>query len=187
MSVPSPTANQKVVTLPTNSTLRKLDIVRADQVTKKRIAWLWPNYIPLGCTTSLTGFPGHAKSMACCSIVAAVTTGGIFPDGSESTLPPSDCLVLSLEDDTESVLVPRLEAAGADLKRVHIIKSALVGNKDAFESGKATYAHVALDTDRDAIQKSSRTIRIFACLSWIQSPISLGRSLLSVSRRFARS
>jgi hypothetical protein len=160
MSTISTNPADKVVPIFNPACRKKLDIVRADKLTKRRIPWLWPDYIPLGGTTSLTGLPGNAKSMAVCSFAAALTRGGTFPDGSESPLPPSECLLLSLEDDAESVLLPRLEAAGADLTKVHIIKSALVGS----ESGKGDYGHIALDKDRDAIQQVFRenpNIRLF--------------------------
>jgi len=112
--------------------------------------------MPLGKTTTFTGLPGEGKSLAVCSIVAAVTAGKPFPDGSENSLPLGDVLILSTEDDPASILVPRLEAAGADTKRVHIIKSALAGTQEK---------QVALDQDRDAIQTIFRDypdIRLFA-------------------------
>jgi AAA domain-containing protein len=55
-------------------------------------------------------------------IVARVTKGEKFPDGSENTLGARRVLLAATEDDLESTLVPRLMAAGADITKVVILK-----------------------------------------------------------------
>jgi len=121
-----------------------LNIIRANKVEKKAIAWLWPGRIPLGKTSVFNGYPGEGKSLATCSLIACVTTGKVFPDGGSNDLPPSDVLILSTEDDPSSVLVPRLEAAGANTSRVLIMRSA---------TGTLGDREIALDRDREEISK----------------------------------
>jgi hypothetical protein len=59
-------------------------------------------------------------------MAAVVTTGGRWPvDRSQCT--PGNVVFLSAEDDPEDTLRPRLEAAGADLRRVHVIEAVLSG------------------------------------------------------------
>jgi hypothetical protein len=55
-------------------------------------------------------------------MATAVTTGGEFPCG-EGRAPQGNVVVLSAEDGVADTIVPRLMAAGADLKRVHIISA----------------------------------------------------------------
>jgi len=148
--VNSPTS---VVSSPTGRS--RLNTVRADSVETSRILWLWHNKLPLGELTIFTGLPGEGKSIVACSVAAAVTTGKKFLDGTENTLGASEVLILSMEDRPETVLVPRLEAAGADLSKVIIITSAAAGKE-----GRS----VALDVDIDAIKTTLREnpkIRLF--------------------------
>jgi AAA domain len=140
--------------------VRQLQIERGDAIAMRPIRWLWSNYIPIGKTTDFAGLPGQGKSLAVCSVVASVTTGKPFPDGSENPLPPSEALILSTEDDAATVLIPRLKVAGADVSKVYILQSTLVGSGD-----NSQVREIALDTDRDLIRKMIEEhpeIRLFA-------------------------
>jgi putative DNA primase/helicase len=59
------------------------------------------------------------KSQITASHAATVTTGGKWPDGSHCAV--GSVLMVSGEDDAADTIRPRLEAAGADLGRVHIL------------------------------------------------------------------
>ena len=160
-------------TIPVNS----LSTIRADSVKTSAIPWLWRNKLPLGEITNFNGLPGEGKSIVACSVIAAVTTGGKFLDGTENTLGPSEVLILSTEDRSETVLVPRLKAAGADLSKVIIITSTAAGNEGEGRS-------VALDTDIGAIKTTLRAnpdIRLF-----VIDPVTnhLGGKVCSRSKRF---
>jgi hypothetical protein len=114
--------------------------------------------MPLGETTGFTGLPGEGKSILTGIIIAAVTTGKKFLDGTENTLGASEVLILSTEDRPETVLVPRLRAAGADLSKVIIVISTLTT-----AAGKGERS-VALDADIDLIRATLRenpNIRLF--------------------------
>ena len=134
---------------------RKLRFVRANGIRTHRIHWLWRNRIPLGEITNLNGLPGEGKSLMALAIAASVTTGRPFPDGTPNLLPPSEVLILATEDQAESVLIPRLIAAGADLSKVHILVSMMNGGKEH---------SIALDTDVEQIKaalKENPNIRLF--------------------------
>lgn len=118
------------------------DVVMADAVDPKKIQWLWPKRVPLGHLTIFCGSPDNGKSLVTLFLVAAMTTGRAFPDAPNSTT-PSEVLILSGEDGIEDTVVPRLMAAGADLAKVHILKSVTFGNK----SNKKETRYVQLDTD----------------------------------------
>lgn len=83
----------------------------------ERVNWLWPARIPLGKLTLIAGDPGLGKSMLTAYIAATVSTGRIWPDG--SLAPVGDVLIVNLEDGQADTTRPRLDAAGADVSRVH--------------------------------------------------------------------
>ena len=94
--------------------------VSADKIKARPVEWLWPDVIPLGSLTLIAGAAGMGKSQTALSIVARVTREG------------GNALVFEVEDDAGSVVVPRLVAAGADIKRV-----ALGGLVDLSDGGGA--------------------------------------------------
>jgi putative DNA primase/helicase len=96
------------------------------EIESKPICWLWPGRIARGKLTIIAGNPGLGKSQITASIAAIVTTGGCWPVD-RTKCAPGDVLFLTAEDDAADTLRPRLEAAGADLRRVHIIEGVIAG------------------------------------------------------------
>jgi putative DNA primase/helicase len=90
----------------------------ADTVTPKRLKWLWPDRVTSNKITLYAGNPDNGKSLAAIDLAAHVTTGMNFPD-CQNSLPPSEVLMLLGEDDEDDTAVPRLMAAGANLKKIH--------------------------------------------------------------------
>jgi putative DNA primase/helicase len=82
--------------------------------------WLWHHRIPRGAQTISTGWPGVGKSQQQCDTVAHTSTGTPWPDG--SPCPCGDTIMLTCEDSYAKTVVPRLLAAGANLKRVHALQ-----------------------------------------------------------------
>jgi len=95
-------------------------------VEAKPVYWLWPGRIARGKLTIIAGNPGVGKSQITASIAAVVTKGGLWPVDRQQCK-PGDVLFLSGEDDPADTLRPRLEAAGADLRRVHFVDGVTVG------------------------------------------------------------
>ena len=83
------------------------------------IDWLWKPRMALGKLNLLAGQPGLGKSQITCHLAALVSTGGTFPDGAIATT--GRVIFLTCEDDPEDTIRPRLEAAGADTKRIYLI------------------------------------------------------------------
>jgi hypothetical protein len=99
---------------------------RISDIEAKPVRWLWQDRIACGKITIIAGNPGLGKSQITASIAAVVTAGGCWPvDGRQCT--PGDVLFMSAEDDPADTLRPRLEAAGADLTRVHFVDGVPVG------------------------------------------------------------
>jgi putative DNA primase/helicase len=131
-------------TIPAN----KFSLLKASGLPKKRIRWLWPDRIALGKLTTFAGMPGEAKGLTTVDITAVVTTNRpAFGDGAPNTLGrPRDVLFVTSEDDFEDTINPRLIAAGADLDRVHFLKSSAFG----------TERLISLDTDLTEIERCLR-------------------------------
>jgi putative DNA primase/helicase len=100
----------------------KVVLARASDIKPEAITWLWPAWLPAGKLTLLAGSPGTGKTTLAIALAAAVTTKGHWPDGS-TCIKAGNVLMWSGEDDPADTLVPRLIAAGADLSKVHFVKS----------------------------------------------------------------
>jgi hypothetical protein len=100
-----------------------LRIVKAASVLQRPVEWLWQNRIARGKLTLTGGDPGLGKSQIAIDIIARITTGGQWPDGGHA--PQGSCIILATEDAADDTICPRLELAGADLERVHIVQAAI--------------------------------------------------------------
>jgi len=99
-------------------------ITRLSDVEPQDVAWLWHPYIPLGKLTLLEGDPGLGKTFISLTLAAAITRG--WPLLSQTGAPgeelePADVLYMSAEDGLADTLRPRLDAADADVSRVHAL------------------------------------------------------------------
>ncbi|MGH8072256.1 MAG: AAA family ATPase [Candidatus Entotheonellia bacterium] len=103
------------------SPARTPTIVTLADVEPEPVQWLWDPYIPLGKLTLLEGDPGVGKTWLALAIAAHVSRGMPWP-GSTTTAAPADVLYLTAEDGLADTLRPRLDAAGADVHRVHVLK-----------------------------------------------------------------
>lgn len=113
---PIPTA------IPYPTTAESLGVMsrRLSDVQMRPVSWLWEGKLARGKVSLIQGDPGLGKSMLLASLAAVVTRGGAWPV-TRDQCPQGSVLILSAEDDAEDTLAPRLEAAGADLTRVHIL------------------------------------------------------------------
>lgn len=102
--------------------------VSAAELEEKPLEWLWPGWIPLGMLTLLSSPPKCGKSMLTARIAAIVSTGARWPSGpklpgqAEEDAALGNVLMIAYEDDHERTVLPRLNAAGADLSRVRFLK-----------------------------------------------------------------
>ena len=95
--------------------------VRASDVVARPLDWLWKGHLLRGSLEMMTGLPDIGKSQVHCQYVACITTGRGWPDGTANT-GRGNVIMLTAEDNTAQILVPRLMAAGADLERVLILQ-----------------------------------------------------------------
>jgi len=99
----------------------------AADITPEPIGWLWNGWLATGKVHVLGGAPGTGKTTISMALAATVTTGGCWPDGTQS--PIGKVVIWSGEDDPADTLVPRLTLSGADLSKVHFIDNIKKGNE----------------------------------------------------------
>ena len=125
------------------------------------VEWLWAGRVPLGMITMFAGDPKLGKSFVTLAMAAAVSRGVPLP---MSDVPnrPGSTILMSAEDDPNRTIVPRLEAAGADLTKVHILESIILAN--GFETLPS------LRADVDAI--TAAAVRLGDCRLIVIDPVS---------------
>jgi len=103
-------------------------------ITSRPLTWVWPHRIPAGKLSLLVGDPGLGKSCLTLDLAARITRGAPWPDDC-GRCEIGNIVLLSAEDDPEDTIKPRLEAAGADLGRIFILRSVIRadGKEHAFE------------------------------------------------------
>lgn len=95
---------------------------RVSDVKSKPVTWLWVYRFALGKLGILAGHPGLGKSQFTAMLAATVSTGGMWPNN-EGNAPIGQVIMLSCEDDIADTIRPRLEAAGADLTKIHVLEA----------------------------------------------------------------
>lgn len=94
-------------------------VVCVADVQSERVSWLWRRRLARGKLTLLMGDPGVGKSFITVDIASRVTRAVSWPDGGHLEH-PGNVLFLAVEDGVGDTIRPRLERAGADLRRVFV-------------------------------------------------------------------
>lgn len=85
------------------------------------VLWCWQPWLPYRELIMLSGPGGAGKGTWLAYITACATGGRKWPDGSMIAQGPVNVLWIGTEDQRETVLRPRLVAAGADMEKVCIV------------------------------------------------------------------
>lgn len=104
-----------------------LSLIRASDITPEPVTWLWNGWLAAGKMHVLGGAPGTGKTTISMALAATISTGGRWPDGSQSVV--GNVVIWSGEDDPKDTLVPRLALSGADLSRVYFIGDVREGDE----------------------------------------------------------
>jgi hypothetical protein len=107
----------------------KIKYVCAADVKQRPVIWIWKGRLAKGKMTILSGDPGLGKSQIANYMIACITKGDSWCDDG-GIAAQGNCIVLSAEDADDDTICPRLEVAGANLGRVHIIKSVIKDGQD---------------------------------------------------------
>jgi hypothetical protein len=99
----------------------RLVTVCAADIKPEHVEWLVDQSFPLGMLAVIGGQPGLGKSQISINLAAGVTTGNGLPGaGGFNNL--GSVIILANEDDASRTIRPRLDAAGADISKVHIVE-----------------------------------------------------------------
>jgi triphosphoribosyl-dephospho-CoA synthetase len=99
----------------------RLVIKRAADIKAERVKWIWRRRISRGNVTVIFGQPGLGKGQIAANLAATVSRGRKWPC-KEGLAPIGHVIMINAEDGAADTVRPRLEAAGANLTRVHIMK-----------------------------------------------------------------
>jgi putative DNA primase/helicase len=127
------------------------------EIKTRPLRWLWPGRIPLGKLTIIAVDPGLGKSLLTLDLAARVSKGSRLPDDERAE--QGDSIIISAEDDAGDTIRPRLEVAGADLTRIHILHGVHRhgGNGDAKIRDFCLVDVEALDDALDSIDDISNS------------------------------
>lgn len=120
------------------------------EINPEPVRWLWPGRVPVGKLTLIAGDPGLGKSLVTVDIAAHVSTAMHFPDG--AACQQGSVIFLSAEDGAEDTIRPRLDAAGADVSRVHLFEAV----RTITSEGKSVESGFNLERDVEALQDAIR-------------------------------
>jgi AAA domain/RepB DNA-primase from phage plasmid len=115
---------------------RPLIIRPVSRFARRELRWLWWPFIPRGMLTMLFGDGETGKSTLALDLAARVTTGARWPqfdDREPAKAKSGSVIICCKEDDVGLIIRPRLEAAGADLDRVHIVGHRVAGDSHDFD------------------------------------------------------
>lgn len=136
----------------TNIPQQGLVVTRAADLKPQKLARVWYGRFFLGKIGFIAGEPGLGQSQIAAYVAAMVSAGGDWPFN-EGAFGRGDVIYISAEDSADTIR-PRLEAAGADLDRVHLIE----GVNDQF--GRRPF-DLVIDLDNlDEILQSVRKPRL---------------------------
>lgn len=102
-----------------------IKLVCAADVIMTVLGWLWYGVLLAAKLNLFYGMPDQGKSTVAVDIIARLTRGRPFPGCEGDPVEAASVIVCAKEDDRKDTYVPRLVAAGADLKRVHFVDSSL--------------------------------------------------------------
>lgn len=126
----------------------RVELKCAADISPSAIEWLWNGWMAKGKLHIFAGAAGTGKTTIAISLASTISNGGRFPDGTKSPL--GSVLIWSGEDSPSDTLVPRLMAAGADLKKVHFVENTTINFEKrsfdpAHDMGELTIAASKID------------------------------------------
>lgn len=134
-------------------------LIRMSDIQSEPVSWLWSRRLARGKLTTLMGDPGLGKSFLTLDLAARMTTGRPWPDGEPTTI--ADVILLTAEDGLADTVRPRLDACGADPRRVWILDAVRTRHGDTRAFSLAT----DVDRLRETIDQTKAVLVIIDPLS----------------------
>jgi len=127
---------------------RRVELTPASEIRSERIRWIWKDRMPRRSLVVVCGEKGLGKSILTNAKLAADLTRGVLDGELRGT--PADVLVATAEDDWRSVVKPRLMAHGADVDRVHRVRTRSEDDSEAL---------LTLPADVTRLEEQTRVLR----------------------------
>jgi putative DNA primase/helicase len=96
-------------------------------IAPEEVRWLCDGFLARGKLTLLGGDPDLGKSQIGIDAAARISNGLHWPNGPKA--PIGSTLLLISEDGIADTVRPRIEAAGANLNKVHVMESTIIRNR----------------------------------------------------------
>jgi putative DNA primase/helicase len=93
----------------------------------QKIEWLWPGWMAAGKLHLLAGAKATGKSTIAFDLMARLSVGAPWPDGSPAPL--GDVLIWSGEDGIGDTIMPRFVAAGGDIDRIYPVRHVIANGE----------------------------------------------------------
>jgi hypothetical protein len=157
-------------------------LINLANVKPEQVDWLWDGRIPLRKLTILDGDPGRGKTSVLLDVAARLSIGAPMPS-SVACIDPVDTLLLPTEDGLGDTIRPRLDVAGADVRRIH----ALVGH-DEDPTRPITFPRDELYLEAAILKTNSRLVGIDPLMGFLDKGINpnsdpdVRRALLALSQ-----
>lgn len=112
--------------------LATANVISLADIEAKPVEWFWEHYLPAGAITDISGDPNEGKSTLLIDLVARNSRGDSMPpvNAPDETYTPGNSLLITGEDDVERTVKPRLLAADADVRRIHLLRSVTVCDEE---------------------------------------------------------
>lgn len=107
----------------------RAEIITLANVAPQSVEWFWRRRIAYGKITILEGQPGVGKSHLTIEFAAIASTGRNLPD--TGTPAACDVVLVTCEDGLADTVRPRLDAAGGDPNRVHVLAGVRVNGEES--------------------------------------------------------
>ena len=114
---------------PTKQIPTAVRLVTANTAIPERVEWIWPSWLPKGKLVMLDGDPDVGKSTMTLDLASRISRGDSMPDGSPG-VGSRNVVLLSAEDDMNDTIIWRLQAADADLSKIHHLQAAMEGDQE---------------------------------------------------------
>lgn len=130
-----------------------VELVRGSSLRMEPYDWLWADFLARGKLHMIAGAPGTGKTTLMIALMATITSGGRWPDGSRASV--GNVLVWSGEDDPRDTLLPRFAAMGGDPHRIFFVGNvSLDGKTRPFDPAR----------DMDALKRKAERVGEIAML-----------------------
>ena len=103
------------------------ELISGGELTYEPTQWVWPGRLARGKLTVIGGAPGSGKTTLAMELISCVTTGTDWPCR-EGVAPRGSVLLIAPASDPDT-FVPRLNAAGTNLARLHTIRTVKEGTR----------------------------------------------------------